>query len=1037
MKLLDKKYIYLTLLAGLLFAGCSDDDLLDNSGPQGNPNAITFSALVENDKNDLTRGAGSEEENLYDPLVLNSPEADRPLYLHTYESKKIGFNPGEEAEALTRGNQITSADELIKFHTNFKVFAAKQSSNETYIDWVETRKAGGDNNVWHTDKTEYWPGEEILGFNAVSPASEFNNLKSLTRTSNSLSFSYEAKKGSADKDAEAQCDLLLASSSCNKSGSTQGKAPLHFYHGLSAVKFAIRDVLGGEVVNIKISGVNSKGDCVFTNDASGVAGSFVWSNQSEKTTFSQNFNYKFADRYVNPSEESQDLLINSSMPEKTFMMIPQQIPEDAEIIVTLKRNNLVGGLGLQSEITVKGKIRANNVSEWKAGHEYVYTISTSKDNWVYVLTTTGNHRKSDDAHGLDGDMIYVYEPTNAEFLKADNRDKAYMKVTSYRYRANNMSKVEALPWKASHGDAVQYRVVKKGNYQLVEDRDIPAEEWITSRNALYGPGSSTATKYTLTFQSHSTMSTWDGDKKMQDYSPFTADNSPTKPWDLSTCGGNKNRYTANTYVIDREGWYCFPLIYGNAIKNNKNNTDAYKLTGAVSHASQGKILEYFRNHNGENITAPQIPSQYYKSADVIWSDVYNAITQVQISKYNNEDVVLFHVNKFNIQQGNVIIAIYDSNGAVAWSWQIWITEHWINPNNGYPHFLNNGASYFNTLALSDANMRDRGDLEMASVDRPNYKWYVAPYNVGWCDPKNVDYLRRPGTMKYVQYQADGVTPTGKQTSLEIVQDGIRVSYEVGNNSYYQFGRKDPLPGFHNFDDAVKATFGSRPYALGSQTVGLKTAIQNPNIGYCASNSTNVENDDWCSTVWLNLWNNSKAASIENSIAKTDHKNVLLYNGVKTVYDPCPPGYMVPPAAVFKNCGTDNKGSYISSASDNVGSLTNLNGKILADNITVKIWTDTQNKDDSHVLWLTSTGNRWYTSARPTVKPAGGNFNPQIVYLWSSNSIGVSYMSYGLALGYDASQSKPNEAHYCITPFFDGRRSMARPVRPIREDYTAP
>ena len=43
---------------------------------------------------------------------------------------------------------------------------------------------------------------------------------------------------------------------------------------------------------------------------------------------------------------------------------------------------------------------------------------------------------------------------------------------------------------------------------------------------------------------------------------------------------------------------------------------------------------------------------------------------------------------------------------------------------------------------------------------------------------------------------------------------------------------------------------------------------------------------------------------------------LCLNGIKTVYDPCPPGYMVPPASVWRIVGQgsgrkkDNEGNFV-------------------------------------------------------------------------------------------------------------------------------
>lgn len=1010
-------------LAAALATGCTDRDLLDDGRTAGNPNAITFTALACA-ATDLAVSRAANEE-VYEPLELEA-NGETALYLHTYVSDRIGYRPGQDAPGQSRANQVDAATDLARFHSTFMVRADMRADGSSYIGWTNTRLKAADNNeVWVTDRTEYWPGEQVLAFHAVSPAAEFANLGEPVAGFNSLQFSYTARKGEANRDAEAQPDLLVAASECNKPASVEGRAPLRFNHALSAIKFAVRDVLGGEVVNIKIAGVHSSGTCLFEADPDTGLGTFSWTDQQGCETYSQDFNHAIADRIVDPTDDTQDILLTDRMPEKTFMMIPQPIPDNAEIIVTLRRD------GMQpAEITVRGKIKANNITEWKPGHEYVYTISTSKDNWVYVLSATGNHNSATGAHNVDGNQIYVYSPSEDDHDLYG--DEAYFKVTSYRYRANKPSVVEALPWRASHGDATQYRLTATGGANPVPNRDILAADWINDPLALAGQGSTSPERHDLSFAQHHQMTDWPGDIWMQDQKAYDG-NSESTPWDLSTAGGKLSRSTANCYVVDREGWYCFPLVYGNAITDGNDNTDAYKFQGTVvTGLPIGEFLKNFTDYNGNDITGPDIPDNQCKRADVVWSDVYNVVSDISLTKINGTNMIKFRVNRFNMQQGSTIIALYDkeSGGNIVWSWHIWFTEHWLDPVTGICNARNQESVTFE--GAEGSGWRNRGDLTISNLGISGYAYHIAPYNLGWCDPKNVDYLRRPGTMAIVQYLPDGSTVSGHTASLPILQEGAHIEYKYGNNTYYQFGRKDPIVGFVDHASQVKRNFGPKQYELGSQRVSIMESIRNPQTLYCgyAAVGTDKWGDDWCSNQYVNLWNNNKQVNFKAGAGTEDGTDASLFHSLKTVYDPCPPGYMVPPASVLKLPGPDNNGKYNNSDSNNSG-LKKLNGRII-DEYTFQIWTSAA-KNEQESIWLTSTGNRWYTSARPELAPAGGNFNPQIVYLWSSNSIATSgsYMAYGLALGLDGNNK------YCITPFFQGRRSMARPVRPIREAYTHP
>ena len=1007
----------LAAIAVVTVAACSDDLLAPDEDPTGNPNAIAFNAYA-NAAQEETRG----EKELFEPLVVSSTDGSH-LYLHTYESEKIGFSPEDVSgsEAETRGVQVTSVEGLIKYNKDFMVHSSYKDDNGEYIEWANTYPVSAGSDVWRTRETRYWPAERELSFHAVSPSQEFGNLTDVNYTPNRFEFSYSARTGISDRDAEAQPDLLVATSTCNKSGSVKGKAPLHFGHALSAVKFAIRDVLGGEIVNIKIAGVNGSADCVYTASDDSQSGKFEWTNQHDIKTYSQNFNYKVNDRIVDPSDESQDILMNQSMPEKTFMMIPQQIPDNAEIIVTLKRTGLT-----PEQVTLRGKIKANNVQEWKPGHEYIYTISSSKDNWVYVFSATGNHDSKKNvyrpANDKDADQIYIYSPSKNEHDLY--QDDAYFKVISYRYRANNQKYIEDLPWKATNTKGEQYQ-----NGKYVPGHDVSATDWLLTQDNLRGEGNHSATgeRKDISFAAHHQMTTWKGDDWMQSQEAYP-NNSKDNPWDLSTCAGavtkgGISRNTANCYVIDRQGWYCFPLVYGNGITGGKDLGRTYK-----DESSGGTRLATFKNHlSSGTITSAKINNAYCKGADMVWADVYNAISDIELVTIGTEKMIRFHANQSNLQQGNVVIALYDNEktsvGNVVWSWHIWITEHWLDTVQGRSNKFKDDAQ-FSTFHPSQTGRRMRGDLLINNqYVGSSYGYYIAPYNIGWCDPKNRDYLKRTGDLNFVQYQKNGASETGKTAQLPILQDGERISYMFGNNTYYQWGRKDPIVGFKDHSSTVKRNFGPKKYEVESrQASGLYEGITRPQAMF-------THGDNWIKDNYENLWNNSSSADKPH----------------KTVYDPCPPGYMVPPDYMYRFVGHaddhvyNDKGYQIADWWNNSGSTSQLkyyNGKIEDDYTFQACINDvskvTQNNDNT--VWLTSTGNRWWkdgTSINGTTFNAGDNFNPGIVYLWTCTPHPGGNMGFGLALGLDAFDENKGNL-YVITPRFNGRKTMARPVRPIRE-----
>lgn len=1017
-----KIYKYLLLLPAIYFAGCSDDELL-SSGPEYNPDAITFSASISDACiSDLTRNAG---DNLPEPLVLTGNDGIGPIYLHSFVTNRIGFEPGNPREATTRGQQVKSGEDLLRIHENFKVLANKKSDGSNYMNWTDAHNADKEANIWYSARTQYWPALENLSFYAVSPASEFEKLSDLQTFDGSIEFDYKSPQGNSDKDAEIQNDLLLSSYDCNKN-SHSGRAPLDFSHALSAVKFAVRDVLGGEIINIKIAGVNSQGHCRYYKNSAGID-VIDWTNQGKPLTFSQDFDYEVADRVVDPADETQDEILNERMPEKTFMLIPQQIPDNAEIIITLRRDNVTAAA--QSLITVKGKIKDNNIHEWKPGHEYIYTVSTSKDNWVYIFDVRGNK-----AEGTDN--IYVYSPNDERFTDLTNT--AFYRVKSYRYRANNQNHVEALPWEASFKGSDSYEV--KGNSDVVyPDKFIEPQKWITDLHdsKFSGNGGTTFDRHDIELYPHYLMTDWAGDKKMQQFEPYNSKMSKKEtPYDLSTFGGTKSRSTANTYVIDRGGWYALPLYYGNSVVKGNKNTSAY-----MCNSTDSKALKILTDYNGNAIGGGGVINNV-SSAALVWQDAYNMVSEVELVTLNGEKMLRFYVDKDNLQQGNAVVAVKDASGVIMWSWHIWATEHWLD-ENGLPNALSS-SGFFSYKLNSVTQVRESGDAKITH-NQGNRTFYMSPYNLGWCDPKNVIYLKRKSTMEFVQHLPGKTTPTAT-ASLPIIQQGETVNYKIGNNTYYQFGRKDPQVGFVDRNKNYKANFGPTNFRVAdNKNSDLKAGIRNPHLMYVHTGTDNPKGtkyEDWTNPSYINLWNNSSDVGTDYTTAGTAD----LWNHVKTIYDPSPVGYVVPNAGVWRALAEKSDGPWGDKSYQNDATYGgNFHGErerkieAIPDGIYVYILYGTTKSSKKDYVYLIPTGNRWYSNGhvfaetdavgQETTIKAGLNFNLRMFYGWSSRwQSKNTYFGYSGAIGIDAATGNK----YFMAPHFIGRRAMGRPVRAIRD-----
>ena len=281
----------------------------------------------------------------------------------------------------------------------------------------------------------------------------------------------------------------------------------------------------------------------------------------------------------------------------------------------------------------------------------------------------------------------------------------------------------------------------------------------------------------------------------KDYFDYLADlknraylGNPDAPHDLSyDYNGQMN--TANCYVVTHPGYYKFPLVYGNAIKNGATNANAYGSSTFV-------------NHLGNPITEPYIYDNSdctVRSAELVWQDAQNLISN-NIALCDNDTYISFEITKENIQQGNAVIAVKDENGKIMWSWHIWVTN------------------------------------------------------------KNVYETYTYGDYKFMP-----------------IALGQRETNEGTTCTFYQWGRKDPFRG--------ATTNGQTTDIMPSQT-SYYSSIQNPGT-FLKGSSGSPYCYNWFSGNWKDLWN----------VGNTTNESTTS-TSKKTIYDPSPVGFKVPPPAAF-------------------------------------------------------------------------------------------------------------------------------------------
>ena len=476
-------------------------------------------------------------------------------------------------------------------------------------------------------------------------------------------------------------------------------------------------------------------------------------------------------------------------------------------------------------------ITANLTGTWKPGTTKTYALSQNTSSWLYELTAT--------------------PPTPAEY-NANATDN--YKIESYREDPVSHTK-QAVPWKV-----VGYDADNDGTFSMTEK-----PTWITGLTKENGEGctipSGEIGQATLKPDIDDLVA-----KRNNALKSATALGSAGSPYDLSTKGGSVARSTANCYVISAPGHYEIPLVYGNAIKNGTNNPSSYQTSNSGAY-----ILQHFKDHADQDITDPWIEktnsgaNNGVNDAKVVWADeaglVQFGATKI-VRDAGNNAFVQFEVPADKIKNGNAVIAVM-KNGTVVWSWHLW-------------------------FALSDA---------LNTVTCTNFQGHEYKFTqetLGW------KYTAWSGTTysapRKVRVTVEQTVANGgvKQSAYITITQNPGNTTREGYSTFYQFGRKDALPGI----DAIAQGSYSFDNTTGGHSIGY--AIRHPeNMFRCAYTGTYYY--DWCNATYNNLW------SMGNTVTGYNDNAV-----VKTIYDPCPAGFKMPASNAFTGFTTTGNNTFVQS-----------------------------------------------------------------------------------------------------------------------------
>lgn len=280
------------------------------------------------------------------------------------------------------------------------------------------------------------------------------------------------------------------------------------------------------------------------------------------------------------------------------MMLPQTLPAGAKIEILFND-------GTEDHLltaSIGGTL-------WPMGKTVTYRISTTSINWVYTLEAKGPRP-------------YSFRGEYDEYA-----------VTSYRTHVVT-GQQEPVAWSETYS--------LDGGKSWT---DVPPR-W-TNGFVGSGEGSTKPRSYSLYVREQAPVVHNGAAEKLMNTPPRgTAD----RPWNLSNrTGADAVENTANCYVINGPGHYCFPLVYGNAIRNGADNPAAYSSTSTNPY-----VLKQFVNYINYPITRPYIDEGYaypLTSAEILWQDEPGLVTDVRYHAEPGRGTISFAVPPGDHQGG--------------------------------------------------------------------------------------------------------------------------------------------------------------------------------------------------------------------------------------------------------------------------------------------------------------------------------------------------------------------------------------------------
>ncbi len=363
------------LFSCLIVLSCSDDIIESSKDRVGkHSDNICFGiSPADEDWTKASAGTGAASVKDTEYYVLRAENSSDTLCLRATVTDGISVSAFGNDAPETRSAQVVSLETYGSFRVQAHCTDAGVPVGVFYMDDVADNLNAG---VWSTRNVYYWPGEDrTLRFFAWAPVDAA--FTSVPESPENTVLGYKVPQAVAD-----QKDVVVAVTS-DMPGNSNTEVPLGFRHICSAIRFEFgSEMQPGTIKSVALKNVKDAGSYDMASD--------TWTLNDGVASFTQDLGL------VTTGNEPDGS--NLTTPDSTFMMVPQTLPDGAEVEVVFV-DRVTGQARKPMTVSIAG-------SRWPQGMTVTYKLSITPE---YDLEFT-SEPEIQDAH-------YVIYPIN---IKAGN-----------------------------------------------------------------------------------------------------------------------------------------------------------------------------------------------------------------------------------------------------------------------------------------------------------------------------------------------------------------------------------------------------------------------------------------------------------------------------------------------------------------------------------------------------------------------------------------------------------------------------------------